>query len=306
MQQRARGYLYLLTLIILGIAPAAFGGLEGTAPRQLQSVAPVLWQSSMNVFRRFSAEPKAMYEVYGKVLGLKQLQTFNLGGGTGVARFQAGASQLKLTSVVPNRQYHHGGVQDATGVRLLTFFFPDQASLVEGFRTHGLPVPEFRPVPGSNRSSALVEDPDGQWVELVIAPDAPASTYNRIEIGLTVSNIAASREFYRDFVGLEELPPVEDPVFHTKKYPFRHGTTIINLRSFGTQLPADTGSGGIQYVVSDIKAVEALAEARHITVEQPLSTLASFSLKTIWLDDPDGITNYFAETAVSGRRHANK
>ncbi len=37
------------------------------------------------------------------------------------------------------------------------------------------------------------------------------------------------------------------------------------------------------------------------TIEHPLSTLASFSLKTIWLDDPDGITNYFAETAVSGR-----
>jgi hypothetical protein len=34
--------------------------------------------------------------------------------------------------------------------------------------------------------------------------------------------------------------------------------------------------------------------------EKTLSTLKSFALTTVWLDDPDGITNYFAETAVSG------
>jgi hypothetical protein len=66
------------------------------------------------------------------------------------------------------------------------------------------------------------------------------------------------------------------------------------------------GSGGIQYVVSDAKAVEALAKARQVTIAQPLSTLASFSLKTICLDDPDGITNYFAETAASGRQRPKR
>jgi hypothetical protein len=140
----------------------------------------------------------------------------------------------------------------------------------------------------------------------VTTPDEPAATYDRIEIGLTVSNLVASQKFYREFVGLEELPSVEDPIFHTKKYPFRNGTTIINLRSFVTQLPADTGSGGIQYVVSDVKAVEALAKTRQVTIAQPLSTLAGFSLKTIWLDDPDGITNYFAETAVSGQQRSKQ
>jgi hypothetical protein len=55
-------------------------------------------------------------------------------------------------------------------------------------------------------------------------------------------------------------------------------------------------------VVSDVKAVEALAKALQVTIAQPLSTLPGFALKTIWLDDPDGITNYFAETAASGRQ----
>jgi len=303
MQERMRWRVYFL---FLSMVSTAFSGQDEVAPRQLQSVAPILWQPSMNVFRRFSADPAAMYEFYGKVLGLKQLSTFDLGSKTNVARFQAGASEVKLTGMVPNRKYSKGGVQDATGLRLLTFFFPDQDSLIERFRTHSLAVPEFRSIPGTNRSSAIVKDPDGQSVELVVAPGAPAATFDGIEIGLTVSNLSASQKFYREFVGLEELPPLEDQIFKTKKYPFRHGTTTISLRCFGAQLPADTGSGGIQYVVSDIQAVEALAKARHETIAQPLSTLQSFALKTIWLDDPDGITNYFAETAVSGQQRSKQ
>ena len=298
MQQRK---LWFLSLLILSILPSP-ASAQDDASQRLASTAPLMAQPSMNVFRRFNADPAAMYEFYGKVLGLKQLTTFDVGRNTNIARFQAGASEVKLTGTVPNRKYHPGGVQEATGVRLLTFFLPDLNPVLERFRANGLPAPEFRPLSGSKRMSALVKDPDGQWVEIVVAPDEPAATYNQIEIGLTVSNLDVSRRFYREFVGLEELPPVEDPVFHTTKYPFRHGSTIVSLRSFGTQLPADTGSGGIQYVVSDAMAVQELAKARQVTIAQPLSTLASFSLKTVWLDDPDGITNYFAETAASGQQ----
>ena len=104
-------------------------------------------------------------------------------------------------------------------------------------------------------------------------------------------------EFYREFVGLEELPPVEDELFGTRKYSYRHGATTISLRSFGDALPADTGSGGIQYVVSNVEFVDALAKARQVPIDQPLQGLRGFNLRTIWLDDPDGVTNYFAETA---------
>jgi catechol 2,3-dioxygenase-like lactoylglutathione lyase family enzyme len=303
MQRRTQWFLFAL---ILSILPAAFAAQDEAPPRQLQSVAPVLSQPSMNVFRRFEVKPAEMYEFYGKVLGLKQLTTFNVGGGTGVARFEAGASQVKLTGRVPNRKYAPGNVQDATGLRLLTFFFPNQAEVIERFKSQGLPVPEFQPLPGSKHTSALVKDPDGQWVQLIAAPGEPAEFYNQIEIGLTVSDIDVSRKFYVGFVGLEELPAVDDPIFHTKKYPFRYGSTIVSLRSFGANLPADTGSGGIQYVVSDVKAVEALAKTLNVTIAQPLSTLPGFGLKTIWLDDPDGITNYFAQVGVSGKQQPKK
>jgi catechol 2,3-dioxygenase-like lactoylglutathione lyase family enzyme len=284
--------VYLFAVLLL-ITPAILVAQEAPAT-QLQSTAAIMTQP-MNVFRRFSGDAKPIYDFYGKVLGLKQLTTYDLGGNTNVARFEVGPSQLKFTAVVPNRKYQHGAMQDATGLRLLTFFFPSQAAVSERFRTSGLPVPEFRPVAGSKRSSALVQDPDGQWVEIVVAPDEPGTTYDQIEIGLVVSNLAVSRKFYREFIGLEELLPVEDSALHTTKYPYRHGSIIVSLRSFGKPLPADTGSGGIQYVVSDAKAVQDLAQARQVKIDQPVNTLRGFGLRFVWLDDPDGITNYYAE-----------
>ena len=279
---------------ILLIAPAALHAQDQTRSPQLTSTGEIMTQP-MNVFRRFSGDAQPIYDYYGKVLGLKQQTTFNLGGNTNVARFEIGTSQLKFTAVVPNRNYQKGALPEATGLRLLTFFFPNQAPLTERFKSHGLAVPEFHPLPGSARSSALVQDPAGQWVELVIAPDEPDAIYNHIEIGLVVSTIEVSRKFYREFIGLEELPSVADPVLNTTKYPYRRGSVIVNLYSFGKTASADTGSGGIQYVVSDVKAVQDLAEARHVKIDQPVNTLSGYGLRFVWLDDPDGITNYFAE-----------
>ena len=276
--------------------------LPATISAQAQperTTASVLWQPSMNVFRRFEVEPERMYEFYGSVLGFKQLSTLNVGNGGGVARFQAGAQELKLTRRVGNRSYEAGGVRAATGLRLLTFYFDDEPALTGRFVEHGLPAPRFEQAAHGAHRSALVADPDGQAVELVILRDATPADLAAIEVGLTVADLSRSREFYRGFVGLEELPPVQDPRFGTIKYPFRHGATTISLRWFATALPADTGSGGIQYVVSDVDFVDVLAKERHVPIDQPLQGLRGFDLRTIWLDDPDGVTNYFAETGAS-------
>ncbi len=126
------------------MAPSLFAGLQETASPQVQSTMEVSSQDSMNVFRRYAGDPKAMYEFYGKVLGLKQLDTYNVGGnGNGVARFDVGSSQVKFSALDKNRKYEHGAIQDATGLRLLTFFFPSKGPLLEGFRSHNLPIPEF-------------------------------------------------------------------------------------------------------------------------------------------------------------------
>jgi len=111
---------------------------------------------------------------------------------------------------------------------------------------------------------------------------------------LTVSDLEKSRTFYREFVGLEELPAVDDTLVGAKRYPFRHGTTTINVWSFGSGLPANTRSAGIQYVVSDVEVVDAKAKAQGVKIDTPLGNFSA-GLRTIWLSDPDGITNYFAQ-----------
>ena len=288
-----------LTLLAFGAIASSDGVAQTDAPAADATTASVLWQPSMNVFRRFEVPAERMYEFYGGVLGFKQLSTLNVGNGGGVARFQAGAQELKLTRRVGDRSYEGGGVRGATGLRLLTFFVADEAALTARFARHGLAAPEFTDYAHEGRRSALVRDPDGQDVELVIVPGATAEQLASIEVGLTVADLTRSREFYRRFVGLEELPPVDDERFGTRKYSYRHGATTISLRSFGSDLPADTGSGGIQYVVSNVDLVDVLARERRVPIDQPLSGLRGFDLRTIWLDDPDGVTNYFAETGAS-------
>jgi hypothetical protein len=89
---------------------------------------------------------------------------------------------------------------------------------------------------------------------------------------------------------------VRDELLGTMTYPYRHGTTTVTLWTFGTGLPVDNGSAGIQYVVWNVDGVDALARARKVTIDQPLRG-AFGTLRTVWLEDPDGVTNYFAETA---------
>jgi len=85
-----------------------------------------------------------------------------------------------------------------------------------------------------------------------------------------------------------------DPVLGTTRYPFRHGDTTINVWSFGQAVPANKSSAGIQYVISNVEAVDAKAKAAAVTIDRPLGPFGT-GLRTIWLSDPDGVTNYFAQ-----------
>lgn len=279
-------------------ARAAYGRRCGDG-----SVAPLIWQPSMNTFRRFEGESEPMYNFYTEVLGFEPLDTYDVGDDTEVWRIQAGASQLKLSRRNESRSYVDGGVLDATGLRLWTFFFGDEEVLSKRFADAGLPVPVFEDIcvhPAMNcEKSALVKDPSGQEVELVITGDVDVAGYDEIEVGVVVSDLDASLSFYRDFVGLEKVGTVEDARFGTTKHIFRNNATFVSLRSFGDELPADTGSGGIQYVVTDVTIVEDLARRHEVTIDQGLGTIEGFTVRTVWLDDPDGVTNYFADTDES-------
>jgi predicted enzyme related to lactoylglutathione lyase len=221
-----------------------------------------------------------------------------LGGTNEMLLFAVGTAQVKLQATPAAAQYPNGAVRDVTGLRVLTFFYPDEATLAARFAAKGYPAPSFGPRAGGGRV-AMVLDPEKQWVELVVVPGGSPVAYGRLEVGITASNLEKSRAFYRSFVGLEELAPVLDPVLGTTKYPFRHGETTINVWSFGAGLPANTSSAGIQYVVSDVEAVDTKAKAASVKIDRPLGPFGT-GLRTIWLADPDGVTNYFAQIMRRG------
>lgn len=241
----------------------------------------------MNVFRRFNGDGTKTLEFYGQVLGFG-----DIGAVGGVSRYQVGPSQLKFTRAGANTKFTRGAINDAAGVRLWTMWFADEDALTKRFAAAGLPAPAFNVVDGVR--SALVADPDGEWVQLVIAPNAPKETYGRLEIGIAANDLEKSRAFYRTFVGLEELPPVKDAVLGVTKYPFRHGSTTISVWATSGPKPTNRQLAGIQYVVKPVDPIWALAQERNVPVETPLGETMP-GLVTTWLLDPDGVTNYFAE-----------
>jgi catechol 2,3-dioxygenase-like lactoylglutathione lyase family enzyme len=281
-------------LIVATLLMAPAMTLAQPAPAPVQPAKPVFAQASMNVYRRFPAELRdRMVDFYGTVLGLQPLTPINLSPTQQMILFKVGTGQIKLASgLKEGRQYHTGGVNDATGIRLYTLYFPDEAALSQRFTAAGYPAPAFRDLRTGQRA-ALVQDPGGFNIELVIVPNAPPETYGQVEVGINVSDLDKAKAFYAGFVGLEELPPVQDPLLGVIQHRYRNGSTTIDVWYVGKGLPADTGSAGIQYVTSNVDAINALALSKGITVEEPLGGVPGFPVKTVWLNDPDGVTNYF-------------
>jgi catechol 2,3-dioxygenase-like lactoylglutathione lyase family enzyme len=264
-----------------------------------QAVKPQFVQGSMNVYRRFpEADTAAMVAFYDKVLGLKPLRPIQLSANQQMILFGIGSGQIKLAAgLKDDRKYHLGGVNEAIGIRLFTLHFPDEAVLAARFTAAGYPAPKFRDA-GDGARAALVKDPAGFNLELVVKPGGPPDLYAGVEVGINVSDLKRSRAFYRDFAGLDELPPVKDALLGVTKYPYRHGQTTVDLWSAGRALPADTGSAGIQYVTSNVEAIDARAKAEKVFVETPLGGVPGFNVLTVWLNDPDGVTNYFYQAGA--------
>ena len=142
------------------------------------SLASLSTQPSMNVFRRFAVEPAKMASFYSEVLGLKQLPSLNMPGGGQMMLFKIGSGQVKLQYTAAAGDYKSGAVREITGLRVFTFFYPDEAAVAARFVQHGYPAPMFGPTRGGKRA-AMVLDPANQWVELVVAPGAHRSFTTR-------------------------------------------------------------------------------------------------------------------------------
>lgn len=265
-------------------APAAVDAAAAHPP--LTRAAEVLVPDSLNVFRRFSADGPKTLAFYGEVLGLKAMQAIGQ-----VYRFQVGTSEVKFSPAGRNRALTRGSIDAAAGMRLWTFRIDDEAAVSARFVQHGYAAPAFKNVNGMR--TALVADPDGEMVQLIVVPKGSLELA-KLDIGIAANDLEKSRTFYRTFVGLEELPPVDDAVLGVKRYPFRHGTTTVSLWASGGGKPVNPSLAGIQYVVRAVDAVDALAKRHAVPVETPLGETMP-GLRTVWLYDPDQVTNYFAE-----------
>jgi predicted enzyme related to lactoylglutathione lyase len=111
----------------------------------------------------------AMAAFYGDVLGLEEVDGFDFTGGS-MRRFLHGDAIVKLVSTAAPPETSNppnGPAGGAAGLRYLSVAVDDLDATLARCEEAGGPVPvpkmEFRP----GVLIAMVEDPDGNWVELV-------------------------------------------------------------------------------------------------------------------------------------------
>ena len=112
---------------------------------------------------------EASVAFYRDVVGLKHVGELNPMPGTVVQQLMCGSSMIKIiyNETAPAENAPAGGPQDATGYRYWTMFVSNLQEVfdrcVEADAKVAIPVTEFSP----GMVIAIVEDPDGNWVEFV-------------------------------------------------------------------------------------------------------------------------------------------
>jgi len=185
---------------------------------QLESSTRDLFaQDSMNVFRRYPREKTAeMVKFYTEALALRSLQPIQLTSTQQMILTGVGSGQIKLSAGTQgDRKYDlEGGYAGGTGIRFLMLSYPDYKVVQQRFADAGFPVPEFL-ARGDGTRQALVTDPGGFQIVILARPGAQDHSNDGVGVGINVSDLDTSRAFYREFVGLDELPAVEAPILGT-------------------------------------------------------------------------------------------
>lgn len=115
-----------------------------------------------------TTDPDKALAFYRDVLGFEDAGESPMPGGT-MRRLLCGTSTIKLVTLknAPPAAAPPGGIGGATGYRYWTISVSNLAELVEQCETAGVkvvvPITELRP----GITIAIVEDPDGNWVEFL-------------------------------------------------------------------------------------------------------------------------------------------
>ena len=106
---------------------------------------------------------------YRDALGFEHIGSGPMPGGSVMHRLMCGTSMIKLVAFdpVPEAANPPGGLNKATGYRYWTISVSNIAEMVAACTAQGVkvkvPVTEIRP----GVTIAMVEDPDGNWVEFL-------------------------------------------------------------------------------------------------------------------------------------------
>lgn len=117
-----------------------------------------------------TTNPEAMTAFYRDVLGFEDGGQMPLPGGS-MTRLMCGTSVIKLVTNAkpPAENAPPGGIGGATGYRYWTISVADLPGIVDACERAGrkivVPIREARP----GVTIAIVEDPDGNWVEFLAA-----------------------------------------------------------------------------------------------------------------------------------------
>jgi catechol 2,3-dioxygenase-like lactoylglutathione lyase family enzyme len=235
---------------------------------------------------------------YRDVLGLTELPPLAMGELGTQHRLRVGGHVLKLYDFTQRPEASEGGTDKAIGMRLLAFVLDDLPAVLARFDAAGhayrtLSVPEETPY-----RVAFANDADGNALELVgLRKPAGDKLTARLQVGLTVSDIARSRHFYGELMGFAEQPEMRLPssmgVVGNVRYGFTAGASTIKFWSRG-ELPVRTGAPakrtGIRLMtawVDDVDAAHALLRSRGVTIKVAPNDLGGLA-RVMFLADPDG------------------
>ena len=111
----------------------------------------------------------AMKAFYGETLGLPYQASLDMPGGMKMHRYLAGTTVVKLLEFTspPEAAPAPGGLQGGTGYRYFTITVGNLDAAVDEAKAAGAAVPMGPLAIAPGLRIAMVEDPDGNWVELL-------------------------------------------------------------------------------------------------------------------------------------------
>jgi len=113
----------------------------------------------------------ALVTFYRDTLGLEEEGEMQMPGGGHMTRLKCGTTTLKIVvnGKEPKAEAPPGGIRGATGFRYFTISVSNLVAVTEECQAAGykVPVPPTEIRPGV--SISMIEDPDGNWVELLQA-----------------------------------------------------------------------------------------------------------------------------------------